>query len=300
MEGGILINKIHYNVFCYADDLLLTSTTVTGLQRLINHSNDYITSHGLRFNASKTNCQVFGTHKFTKEPIWTLNGNTLNVTNSIKYLGVTLSTKCNGALHIENRISACRRAHYGLQGSGMHKFLQNPKTISHLYRSAIQPILTYGIHTQHLANRDLRALDKCQANIIKSTIGVSKSSHNTALLDSLRITKIVHLRQIQTIGLIRRIFGSYSGARPFYSYLMRQPSTGLETNLVSRALNICDTYGVSLVKCIFSDNYFNMVKLRVTKSFNQGGITDSIITAMNIKCREERHKILTGLLTAKY
>ena len=34
-DAGIRINNVKYNVFCYADDLLLTSTTITGLQTLI-------------------------------------------------------------------------------------------------------------------------------------------------------------------------------------------------------------------------------------------------------------------------
>ena len=35
-NGGMRVGKFSYNVFCYADDLLLTSSTVTGLQSLIN------------------------------------------------------------------------------------------------------------------------------------------------------------------------------------------------------------------------------------------------------------------------
>ena len=33
---GVTINSHHYNSFCYADDVLLCSTTVSGLQELIN------------------------------------------------------------------------------------------------------------------------------------------------------------------------------------------------------------------------------------------------------------------------
>ena len=48
--GGICINGFSYYVFCHADDLLFTSLTETGFQKLINVANEYITSHGLRFN----------------------------------------------------------------------------------------------------------------------------------------------------------------------------------------------------------------------------------------------------------
>ena len=47
MNGGISICSEKFNVFCYADDILLASTTVTGLQHLISHANNYITKYGL-------------------------------------------------------------------------------------------------------------------------------------------------------------------------------------------------------------------------------------------------------------
>ena len=45
-----------YNAFCYADGILLCSTTITGLQNLINISVDYVVKFGLRFNPIKTAC----------------------------------------------------------------------------------------------------------------------------------------------------------------------------------------------------------------------------------------------------
>ncbi len=39
LTGGIRIGTTSYNVFCYADDILLTSLTVTGLQAMIDYAN---------------------------------------------------------------------------------------------------------------------------------------------------------------------------------------------------------------------------------------------------------------------
>ena len=70
---AISINKNSYNVFCYADDLILTNLTIIGLQSLINISRNYITSHGLNFNPSKTTCTTFGTTHQVVNPTWSLN-----------------------------------------------------------------------------------------------------------------------------------------------------------------------------------------------------------------------------------
>ena len=64
-NGRIKITGTSYNLFVYADDILLTSLTATGLQTMINVAHKYITDHGLRFNPSKTECTIFGKFRST-------------------------------------------------------------------------------------------------------------------------------------------------------------------------------------------------------------------------------------------
>ena len=90
---GIKIKNVSYNVFCYADDILLASLTVTGLQSMINLADKYISDHGLRFNPFKTERVSFGQNYFVSRPVWSLNGVELVSSDSIKYLGVTLAKK---------------------------------------------------------------------------------------------------------------------------------------------------------------------------------------------------------------
>ena len=65
---GITIGNNHYHCYCYADDLLLSSLTVTGLQRLIDIARNYVSDHGLQFNPEKTSCIVLGNNPFTTQP----------------------------------------------------------------------------------------------------------------------------------------------------------------------------------------------------------------------------------------
>ena len=66
--GGISINNDSFNVFCYADDLILASLSVTGLQELIDTASSYIIAHGLKFNASKIICTSLGAKHFETTP----------------------------------------------------------------------------------------------------------------------------------------------------------------------------------------------------------------------------------------
>ena len=83
--GGILINNESYNVFCYADDLILTSLSVTGLQTLINTASKYIVSHGLNFKPTKTICTTFGRCAFANSSHWQLNGSILRDEPNVNY-----------------------------------------------------------------------------------------------------------------------------------------------------------------------------------------------------------------------
>ena len=58
MNCGISIGDKRFNIFCYADDILLASTTITGLQVMADVCTDYVEAHGLNFNASKTNWTI--------------------------------------------------------------------------------------------------------------------------------------------------------------------------------------------------------------------------------------------------
>ena len=132
-SGGILINNDTYNVFCYGDDLILTSLSVTGLQELIDTANSYITDHCLKFNPT-LQCR-----NFEDTPQRHLNKTILREEATATYLGNVLST--NTKHHIDTRINAAHRAFNGLQSAGLCADGVSPIVSAHMLSVAIQPIL---------------------------------------------------------------------------------------------------------------------------------------------------------------
>ena len=90
---------------CYADDILLMSTTTSGLQRLIDLAVTYINSHGLRFNSAKSTCMAYG--KGASAPLrCTIEGEPILVAeHGMLYLGAMLNDD-GGAEHVARRIKA--------------------------------------------------------------------------------------------------------------------------------------------------------------------------------------------------
>ena len=45
-DNGVTIKGTHYNVYSYAVDILLSSPSITGLQKLIDKASSYIQKNG--------------------------------------------------------------------------------------------------------------------------------------------------------------------------------------------------------------------------------------------------------------
>ena len=271
--GGISINNDSFNVFCYADDLILTSLSVTGLQELIDTASSYIIAHGLKFNASKTICTSLGAKHFETTPEWHLNGSVLREEAAVTYLGTVLSN--NPKLHFDTRIKSATRAFYGLQCAGLCAGGVAPTVSAHMFNVTIQPILTYGCTTMNFTLSSVKELDKVQAKLLKSALGLPKFCHNTPLLQALKVKKIDNLLQVQQLSLIRNALLNKSKARTFYLHMFKHRTSHTDKNLLSRCLEICNAHRVSLTRYVFDENYASKCKRQIY-AVPQDGVVDSI------------------------
>ena len=298
-SGGITIHNDAYNVFCYADDLIIASLSVTGLQEMIYAATSYIVDHGLNFNPAKTICKTFGSCNFKISPKWYINDCLLTSDNSVTYLGTTLTG--NVTDHIDTRIKSARRAYYGLQGAGVCCDGFASKTLSHIYKVAIQPILTYGCAAISIDNRAVKSLEKTQGMLLKTALGIPKNRRNSPLLAALGIEKIEQLIKRQQLTLLRNALQGNSRARTFYMGMMKLYNQGnidqYPASLLSRCKKICDSEQFSLYKYIFNDKYQTLCK-RKLKTIKRDGIVDSISNLLKTYNCHSKH--LVNLLLKPY
>ncbi|XP_062532878.1 uncharacterized protein LOC134201651 [Bombyx mori] len=86
---GCMIDGVSFNNISYADDMVLLSPSMSALRKLLKICENYAESHGLRYNAKKSELLVFKAQNKTYEnvpPIW-LAGATLTQVKRFKYLG---------------------------------------------------------------------------------------------------------------------------------------------------------------------------------------------------------------------
>ena len=121
-----------------------------------------------------------------------------------------------------NRITAARRAFYGLQGAGLCAKVANPFTVAHIYNTAIHLILTYGCSTLILKHTDINDLKKVQTSLIKTALGLPKYSRHTPILRALNIKKISRIIDERHLSLTKAAVHNTSKSRTFYLHIMHK------------------------------------------------------------------------------
>ncbi len=67
----------------------------------------------------------------------------------------------------------------------------------------MQPILLYGTQYLPINKTDITEIEKSQANLPKSAIGLHKYYRNSPLLNAMNVNKILKLIDIYTFDLLR-------------------------------------------------------------------------------------------------
>lgn len=263
-----------YNIFVYADDILLASLTVTGLQKLVNNANTYITEHGLSFNPTKTKCITIGKCYLEEEPQLTLSGTHLRMYDSIDYLGAILSN--DHKQHFEKRVKSCRQAFYGLQNAGLCESGVKPYTAAQMWKVALQPVMLYACQSVPESKSFMKIMDMTQAKLVKASLGLSKYLRTTPLLNALNIHKITKLIDIQSLNLLKSMLKNSSGAKYFYCNIMKHPSQRQYNSYIDNVYKICSNNDISLVKYMLNDTYCNDTKRDLKSMPQSDGLTDSI------------------------
>lgn len=268
-DTGIRIDDLHMNSCTYADDVTIFSSTIPGLQQLMNVSSSYASRWRFKFSTKKTKCIIFGKQLTRETPVFHLNNHPINITDEVDILGVTFRSDNKNSPHLERRISACRRAIYGLSSVGMSYPGLDTKAKVHIWKTIGVPTLMYGMDSLCLSSKDCSNLSSLATNTIKSTLGIRKRSHHSKVLEALGIPTIKTEVQHATSSLFHRIFNVDS------------PIRDLQTRLLARFLHsgscVSGTLLFHLVNCGISPiKVFCDKPIRPNLTVKADGVVDSL------------------------
>ena len=174
---GVRIGRTKINSFAFADDVTLISSTVSGLQSLINICYDYANNWEFSFGHSKSKCLITGDSKLfssrhsTLPSYWTLGDRSLDTVDELEILGVTFCSDARYASHVKKRCAASRRAIFRYANAGMSYPGMDPPTKTYLWKTVGIPSLTYGMNCIFLSKDNISQLESTQGSIIKWCLG---------------------------------------------------------------------------------------------------------------------------------
>ena len=170
----------------------------------------------------------------------------------------------------------CRTKFYMARNAGMYCNGVNPSIAAYLWKVAIQPSLLYGTECIPLRQSDKIMMDKLQAKLVKSALGLSKYLRSTALIKALNIKLCGSVIAGNTLRLFSSMLNDNSFLKPLYFYMLQHPAkiNGCD-NLLTRTDIICKVNCFSLVKCILHEDYVKSCK-RVLFDAPRSGLVDSL------------------------
>ena len=88
-NSGCVFNGLTVNHLMHADDIVIFSPSVSGLQKLLATCETFSKKHDMIFNSKKSACMFFLSKNLTKSnlPELYLNNESLKMCSSFKYLG---------------------------------------------------------------------------------------------------------------------------------------------------------------------------------------------------------------------
>ena len=214
-DVGVRIGYALYNYMAYADDITELSTNAKYLQCLIDMCTMYSDRWRFKYGMDKwSKCMIIGKSPFTSEPV--------------------------------QRLNDVRQSFYGLNSLGMSYSGAAPEVLAHLYKSTCQPVLTYGMECMSNSKDQFRRMESIQGRLIKQCLGLSKRSHNWAVLKALNIDKVQNIVNRNLLNLYHRIFKIDSPARSLMQFLLARYityGTTVPGTLLDRVVSIGE-YGI--------------------------------------------------------
>lgn len=207
-----------------ADDTLLLSLTVNGLQIMIDNAFRYGRKWRLEYSSSKTKCITFGETKRqhecnSKKRQWHMGTEPLEEVTSYNYLGIILSA--NGLSR--ERTDAMTRKGYScfgiLKATGFHSDGLSPITCSTLWLRMLVPSMLYGCEVWgNLPKREINSLELVQKKIGKHIQGLHRRTHDeivrgllgwttiAGLIDKCKLNFLYKLISLPSDSFVKRIF----------------------------------------------------------------------------------------------
>lgn len=207
----------------YADDLCFLAESPDGLQQLMSGFHQACRKFGLKISVNKTEVMSVDIHGRESLTI-KLGQDVLKQVDKFRYLGSTVTSKCDLDSEINSRIGAAAAAFGKLRSKVFSTHDLKLATKVSVYMAIVLPNLLYSSETWCLYRCHIRALDRFHLKCLRSIMKIRWSDRvrNTEVLRRANVGGIeayLMRRQLRWCGHVSRMSDERVAKRIFYSEL---------------------------------------------------------------------------------
>ena len=232
----------------YGDDIILMSTTLSGLQRLVDTCIEVSRNNCINFNSDKTEfCISKGI--YTPTNLIRMNGYTIRSQNTLKHLGFLWNNKNNTLSMEDDNIKSRVNKYWAVIKTLINGGIRfcHPQTIKHLFLSLAIPTLSYGIELCNLTDNLLNKLNVEARKGLKALFNISTHSRNylNTLLNIDHLSTIIIRNKLK---FLTRLLNNKKTA----NIILRMLENIKYPNFITDIHNITSKLGIDFIRMIIS------------------------------------------------
>jgi hypothetical protein len=163
----------------YADDLVLMSKSLRGLQKQLDELSAFCKERDLTMNVKKTKVVVFG-NRVNSSPLH-YDGSPVEEVASFRYLGIELHRSGSLKIAVEHLAAVGQRAVFALRRRCADLEINDPAIVCQLFDALVKPILNYGCELW-VDEPTTKSLEAIHRSFLKSLLGVNNTTPNRIVL----------------------------------------------------------------------------------------------------------------------
>ena len=220
------LNEVSTGYILYADDLVVMADSKEELQKAINSVADYCNINNLSINAQKTQYLVFHKGRLPRNSEVFLNGEKLERSNAVTYLGFCFTSQLRFSKHVFNLCSKAN-ARIGYLFSKLPLAKLPLPIVKLVFETYILPIFRYGlcIYFPFCSTKAQESLDAVFTKFLKRYLRVPKHSSDalTHFITNSEPLTLTLRNETQKSFLSTSFPTEFSGFRPALAeYLPKQ------------------------------------------------------------------------------
>lgn len=256
-DGGLTVKSTYCGNVTVADDIVLLSPMVKGLQKLISEMENYSKKWRFEFNSGKSAIVVFGETTQVRNALkgsrrWFLNGKPIEEDSTVEHVGILLSGNFSATFRTAEAAVKGKETISSLMSAGVKIGVINPVCGKFIWNTFGLPKMLYGAEVwSNMTESDILTLERVNRFAAKRAQGLAITTMSEAAIGSLGLWTIEGSIDKKKLLFLRTLINSHPKSvekklfvERLTMYLCEYPSSSVKHGFLPDIIKILKKYNL--------------------------------------------------------